>query len=136
MATGMTADSTVVVGALSSWHPLQEHCRRRLADVDWLPAHAITESVAVLSRLPGGFAVPVEAAVASIRSVCTKARHLSAQRYLPVLSAVGTAGLGGGAIYDAIIGATAQEHGATLLTLDRRAQRTYRAVDASFELIG
>ena len=36
----------------------------------------------------------------------------------------------GGAVYDALIAATAREAGATLLTLDARAVRTYRAVGA------
>lgn len=136
MATKVTADSTVVVAALSDWHPLQATCRRRLAEVDWLPAHAITETVAVLTRLPKGLAVPVEAAVESIRGVCPKARHLDADQYLPILASVGRAGLSGGAIHDAVIGATAREHRVTLLTLDRRAQRTYQAVGASFEVLG
>jgi predicted nucleic acid-binding protein len=44
------------------------------------------------------------------------------------------AGLRGGALYDALIAATALEHGATLLSADRRAREAYEAigVDVSY----
>jgi predicted nucleic acid-binding protein len=41
------------------------------------------------------------------------------------------AGLRGGALYDALIAATAAEHGARLLSADRRARRAYEAVGAA-----
>ena len=40
------------------------------------------------------------------------------------------AGLRGGALYDALIAATACEHGATLLSADRRAREAYEAIGA------
>lgn len=135
MAAELTADSTVVVAALSDWHVMQERCRRHFERIEWLPAHTIAESVAVLSRMPRGLAIPLHTATALVRKLCPTARQLRADRYFLTLSAIGAAGLGGGAVYDAIIGATAREHDATLLTLDHRAQRTYLAVGARFELL-
>jgi predicted nucleic acid-binding protein len=44
------------------------------------------------------------------------------------VKALAAGGIRGGAIYDALIGATAAEAGLPLLTFDRRAQRTYEAV--------
>jgi predicted nucleic acid-binding protein len=41
----------------------------------------------------------------------------------------------GGAIYDALVAATAQEAGARLVSRDRRAARTYEAIGARYELI-
>lgn len=38
------------------------------------------------------------------------------------------AGLRGGALYDALIAATARKHGATLLTADRRGRDAYEAM--------
>ena len=38
------------------------------------------------------------------------------------------ASLRGGALYDALIAATAREHGATLLSADRRAREAYEAI--------
>ncbi len=40
------------------------------------------------------------------------------------------AGLRGGALYDALIAATAREHGATLLSADQRAREAYEAIGA------
>ena len=40
----------------------------------------------------------------------------------------GRRGLRGGALYDALIAATAREHGATLLSADRRAREAYEAI--------
>jgi predicted nucleic acid-binding protein len=45
------------------------------------------------------------------------------------------AGLAGGAIYDALIAATASRAGATLLSRDRRAAATYEMLGADYELV-
>lgn len=44
-------------------------------------------------------------------------------------------GLSGGALYDALIAATAREHGATLLSADRRAREAYEAIGAEVSYI-
>jgi predicted nucleic acid-binding protein len=46
------------------------------------------------------------------------------------------ADVAGGAAWDGLIAATARAHDATLLTLDRRALPTYRAVGARLRLLG
>jgi predicted nucleic acid-binding protein len=45
-------------------------------------------------------------------------------------------GVFGGATYDGLIAITAAAEGATLLTLDRRALRTYSLVGVDVELVG
>jgi toxin FitB len=136
-AAVLTCDTSVVIAGLSEWHPEHSVARRRLPAIDWLPAHVLAESVSVMSRLPYGQAVPVVDAVSLVRRLAQgRVRQLAADRYLLAFSALGSAGLPGGAVYDAIVGATARAHGATLLTLDVRAQRTYQAVGASFEVLG
>lgn len=136
MASPLTCDTSVVVAGLSAWHAQHAVARSRLAEVEWLPAHVTAEAVSVLSRLPNGYAVALHDAVAMVRRLAEgRVRQLRADRYLLTFGAVASAGLGGGAVYDAIIGATSQEHEATLLTLDRKAQRTYQAVGATFELL-
>ena len=45
------------------------------------------------------------------------------------------AGLRGGALYDALIAATAREHGATLLSADRRARDAYDAMGTDVSYI-
>ena len=41
----------------------------------------------------------------------------------------------GGAVYDALIAVTAERHGATILTLDGRAARTYELCGVTFDLL-
>ena len=45
-------------------------------------------------------------------------------------------GISGGAAYDALVAATARAAGATLVSCDRRAARTYERLGADFRLIG
>ena len=44
-------------------------------------------------------------------------------------------GIAGGAIYDALVGATARAHGLLLLSRDRRAKPTYDLLGVSVRLI-
>jgi len=44
-------------------------------------------------------------------------------------------GSAGGAVYDALVGATAAAAGVRLTTRDRRALDTYRALDLDFEIL-
>lgn len=137
MAAALTCDTSVVIAGLSDWHARHRSCRSGLLRIDWLPAQVFAESVSVLSRLPHGRAISVGDAVRLVRQLAEgRIRQLRGDRYLLALTAVGSAGFGGGAVYDAIIGATAREHDATLLSVDAKAQRTYLAVGASFEMLG
>ena len=130
----LTCDTSVVVAGLSEWHPDHHLSRPYLTRVAWLPAHVVAESVAVLSRLPHGRAISVSDSVGLLRQLADgRIRGLRADRYLLAFTAVASAGLSGGSVYDAIIGSTAREHEATLLTLDPKAQRTYLAVGAAFQ---
>ncbi len=55
--------------------------------------------------------------------------------HLVLLARLAGEGIRGGAVYDALIGATALHHGATLLTMDRRARTTYDVVGAAYEAL-
>ncbi len=46
-----------------------------------------------------------------------------------------TIGIGGGAVYDALVGAAATHHRLRLATRDRRALETYRALEVELELL-
>ncbi|MEO8968055.1 MAG: hypothetical protein ABI355_10595 [Solirubrobacteraceae bacterium] len=46
-----------------------------------------------------------------------------------------SAGVAGGAVYDALVGAAAREHDLPLVTRDQRAAETYRALAVRFELL-
>lgn len=101
-----------------------------------LPAHVVLESYAVLTRLPAGLSVPAETAagVLAERFHDDPLRLSDADRraLLPTLAG---AGVFGGASYDGVVALEARSHGRTLLTLDQRAQDTYRRLGVSFRVI-
>ena len=63
------------------------------------PAHVLTEAYAVLTRLPGGLAVPPEgaAAVLALALSVREPLQLAAAERLTLLSTLAAAGVGGGA---------------------------------------
>ena len=60
---------------------------------------------------------------------------LSANGYAQLLDVAGAEEIAGGAVYDALVAATAREARVTLLTLDRRAIATYRLLGADYRLV-
>jgi predicted nucleic acid-binding protein len=52
-----------------------------------------------------------------------------------LLAAFGPAGIAGGSVYDALVGAAANKHRLRLATRDRRALEIYRALDVDVELL-
>lgn len=126
----------MVVAGLSAWHEQHEIAAEALASVTALPAHVIVESYSVLTRLPAGLAVParVAAEVLASRFRDGPLRLADAGRGL-LLDTLAAAGVFGGASYDGIVALEACAHGQQLLTLDRRAQETYRRLGASFKVL-
>lgn len=61
--------------------------------------------------------------------------HLPAKRYMELVATVSREGIAGGAVYDALIAATAQYAGATLVTRDHRARLTYDRLRVPCEFI-
>ena len=108
-----------------------------LAEVTAVPAHVAIEAYSVLTRLPGGLAVPAATAAGIL-----------AQRFnddpfqLPdddrgsLLDMLAAAGVSGGASYDGLVALEASAHGRTMLTLDQRAQSTYQRLGVPFRVIG
>ena len=132
----MTADTSVVVPALSGWHENHEVAAGALDDVAALPAHVLTEAYAVLTRLPGGLAVAPEAAAAVLASrFGEEPLQLAAAERRTLLSTLAAAGVGGGAIYDGLVALEAAAHEHVLLTRDARAQDTYRRLGVAFRAL-
>ena len=101
-----------------------------------LAGHAAFEAFSVLTRLPA----PVRrtpAVVARVLAVGFPAtRFLSTGEAAALLARLDGAGIAGGSVYDALVGAAALQHGCTLVTRDRRALDTYRRLDVEVELLG
>jgi predicted nucleic acid-binding protein len=135
--TTYTADTSVVVPALTSWHESHDIARRAISDVSRLPGHVVLEVVAVLTRLPHGVAVRAGTAVDVVRDAFPDdAWVLTAAQHRDLVTHIATSNMRGGQIYDALVGMTAQVAGAVLLSRDRRALPTYTAVGAAVELVG
>jgi len=135
-APRLTADTSVVVASLLAWHDLHGRAAAAVRGVRCLPAHALAESFAVLSRLPAPRALrPTMVHRLIARSFPDGPLTLSPSGHLTTVQRLADAEIGGGRIYDAIIGATAAEASARLLTADRRALPTYALVGAEFELV-
>ena len=101
-----------------------------------LSGHAAFETFSVLTRLPA----PARRTPSAVGRLLTAnfpySRFLSPQQTADLLIRLGPAGIAGGAAYDALVGAAAAAHGLPLLTLDRRALGTYRALGVDVVLVG
>ncbi len=137
MATrSLTADTSVVVPSLVMWHPLHLAAAEALKLVRRLPAHALAESFAVLTRLPAPRALsPTIAERLLANSFPLEPLALSAAGHQAAIRRLAEAELGGGRTYDAIVAAAAAESCSRLLTADRRAVPIYALMGAEFELV-
>lgn len=133
----LLVDTTVAVALVVADH---EHHAATLDAVGsrllGLAGHAAFETFSVLTRLPPPARRAPEAIVEVMTANFPASRYLSvegAARLLPRLASVGIAG---GAVYDALVGAAAAEHGVVLATRDRRAVETYRLLGVDVELLG
>jgi predicted nucleic acid-binding protein len=97
----------------------------------------MVEAYSVLTRIPVPHRLAASKAAEVLIGFFGADRMLSPSPDLMkgIVGICGNAGIAGGAVYDALIGSIADEHGATLLTLDRRAIRTYQRLGISAELL-
>lgn len=122
-------DTSVVVAALSAWHPDHEAARLFLAKGPEGLAHVVTETFSVLTRIPHPRRIGSPIALAAIRRAFPRRLvSLPPTKIFPLFERLAGAGIQGGAVYDAIVAETARLSGLRLVSLDERAQSTYRAV--------
>jgi predicted nucleic acid-binding protein len=133
----IAVDTSVVVAAFASWHEGHAAAAAVLARNPRIPAHVLVETFSVLTRLP-----PPHRAPADLVASFLEQRFRDAPLVLPsrahreLVTKAADIGLAGGAIYDALIAATARHAGATLLTRDHRARPVYEQMGARHELVG
>lgn len=125
-------DSSVVVAAAAPWHTAHEAAVAALAAAPpSLVAHVALETVAALSRMPEGQRLAPAVVLEWLeRRFPGRWLVLSSSASRRALHRAVAAGIRGGALYDAMIAATADHHGHTLLSADRRATAAYAAVGA------
>lgn len=101
-----------------------------------LAGHAAFETFSVLTRLPAPARRTPAAIARLIAANFPHTRFLGPERATALLAGLAGLGLSGGSVYDALVGAAAVEHGVPLVTRDRRALGTYRALDVDVVLVG
>lgn len=119
------ADTSVLVAALASWH---EHHRSAASAIagSALIGHTAFELVSMLTRLPEPHRIDGSIVATFLEDtfgdpplVMPAADLRALPHHLVDL------GVTGGAVHDGLIAATARRFGATLITLDERAVRSY-----------
>jgi predicted nucleic acid-binding protein len=100
-----------------------------------LAGHAAFETFSVLTRLPAPARRPPEVVARLLAENFPENRFLSPGRAAALLDELAKAGIAGGSVYDALVAATAIEHGLKLATRDERALATYRALHADVEVL-
>lgn len=129
-------DTSVVVAALLGWHEAHESARRAAGGAV-IPAHALLESYSVLTRLPAPHRVAPAVASTLLAGWFPPERILHPGPDLggSIVARLADAGIGGAAVYDALVALTAAGHGAELRTRDRRAAVTYDALTVPYRLV-
>jgi predicted nucleic acid-binding protein len=125
-------DSSVVIAALAPWHVAHTVAREALAKADLgLVAHVAYETTSALSRMPEGRRIAPDVVLEALgRRFRSEWLALNGPQARSALTLAVAAGVRGGALYDALIAATARQHDARILSADRRAKPAYEAVGA------
>ena len=105
-------------------------CRRGMS------GHAAVEFLSVLTRLPAPQRLDPATALHLELTNFPDSRFLSATDTTALLREFAALGLAGGSVYDGLVAASAREHRLPLITCDRRAEPTYRALGVTHELLG
>ncbi|WP_428340059.1 type II toxin-antitoxin system VapC family toxin [Mycobacterium sp.] len=129
-------DTSVAVAALDSTHEAHTVCRRALVQRrPALAGHAAFEAYSVLTRLP----LPLRLSATQAASVLVKAFPaecwLDARVTGELFERLADLEIVGGSVYDALVGRAASTNRRVLLTRDRRAERTYRALDVQYQFV-
>lgn len=129
-------DTSVAVPLLVASHEAHETVRRWASGRSLsLSGHALAETYAVLTRLPGDARVSPQDAVVLIDENFAENLALPPGAASVCHRDLARRGVSGGAAYDGLVALTAREHGVVLVTRDARARPTYEAVGVRLEVI-
>jgi predicted nucleic acid-binding protein len=130
-------DTSVAIPLLVATHSAHAAVERWRAGRELaLCGHALIETYAVLTRLPGDIRLspPDAARLIAERFVGPLLLKPAAARALP--KTLAGLGIAGGAVYDALVALAAKQNDATLATRDARARDTYEAIGARVVIVG
>jgi predicted nucleic acid-binding protein len=122
-------DTSVTIAAAAPWHVAHDAAVTALAaERSSLISQVAYETTAAMSRMPEGQRLAPTVVIKWLdRKFPTRWLVLPADAARAALRAAVENGIRGGALYDAVIAATASHHDYTLLSADRRAAPVYAA---------
>jgi toxin FitB len=130
-------DSSVLVAGFVPEHPFYEEASLGLSEVQGggqLIAHTIAETYSVLTG--AAYSHPPDNVLPYLTQFLDRGPvGLAPTSYPKTLRRLSETGLIGGQVYDGLIAATAAEAGLRLLSLDRRAVRTYAALGVDYKIL-
>jgi predicted nucleic acid-binding protein len=130
------ADSSIAIAAFGRWHEHHRQAVEAVAREPRLVAHAGVEAYSVLTRLPDPFRADPRLTIEYLAKNFPAPRlTLDEESQAKAPEVMQAAGVTGGAVYDGLVALTADRAGATLLSLDRRAARTYDRLAVDYELL-
>jgi len=129
-------DTSVAVALVVSDH---QHHRKTVSSLRGrrlgLAGHAAFETFWVLTRRPPPLRRTPRAVQQLLSDNFPESRFLGEAAARQLLGRLATLSIAGGAVYDALVGATAAAAGVRLTSRDRRALDTYRLLDLDFEIL-
>lgn len=129
-------DTSVAVAALDPTHEAHPACRRALIELrPALAGHAMFETYSVLTRLPLPLRLSAGQADSVLAAAFPEDCWLGATGTRDLRERLARLEIVGGSVYDALVGQAAVTNHRTLLTRDRRAERTYRALEVEYRFL-
>jgi len=130
-------DTSIAIAAILADHEAHGMADDALSQSVVTIAHVATETYSALARLPPPLRVDGATAAAIIGArLPSSCLTLDADAHASAPGRLAGADVIGGATYDGLIALTALAHDLELLSRDRRAARTYRALGIHFRLLG
>jgi predicted nucleic acid-binding protein len=130
-------DTSVAIAALDPAHEAHPACRRALVDLrPALAGHAAFETYSVLTRMPIPLRLSADQAVSVLTAAFPEDCWLDAAGMRDLRGRLAAFDIVGGSVYDALVGGASLANGRTLLTRDRRAERTYRSLQLEYRFVG
>lgn len=135
--TEVLLDTSVAVPLLVASHVAHGPVNASLGERSVaLSGHALHETYAVLTRLPGDARLAPADAVRLLGERFEPAAILDARAVRSAPTVLAGGGVAGGATYDGLVALAALSAGLPLASRDRRALSTYRLLGVPVEMIG
>lgn len=134
--TDALVDTSVAVASIVAGHDAHASTLDALGTRTLgLAGHAWFETFSVLTRLPAPARRSPDEVARILMHNFPGTTFLDSAASAELAHRIAETGVSGGAVYDALVGAAAAASGLTLISRDRRAANTYRAVGARVELL-